>query len=82
MLVRKLQGNKSRDLSYFKNMQLFLECVLWLLPGLADRSELASDCLLQLDIVTCLKALQGNMFMLYSACLSQAACPDDWTRHS
>lgn len=33
---------KSCDLNFFKNTDLFLECVSVLLPGVAERSELAS----------------------------------------
>lgn len=50
MLVRKLQQDKSLMSCFFKNMDLFLECVFMLLPGVAD----SLDYSLQLDITACL----------------------------
>lgn len=48
MLVRKLQENRTRVLGpqFLQSTALFLECALVPLPGVLDRGEFTSDCLL------------------------------------
>ena len=57
MLVRKRLENKTRacDLSFFKNRELFLECVLAPLLHGVDQSGFTSDYPLPLAIVTFFK---------------------------
>jgi hypothetical protein len=49
-----------KQVLFLQNVELFLECVLKLIPGIVDRSELTSDYSLQLAIDICLYASVGK----------------------
>ena len=53
---KALIKQESCDLSFFKNTELFWECVFLLLPGVVGRSEFSTVYALQLAIVICLYA--------------------------
>lgn len=65
----KIPGNQeSSDLSFFKNMESFLNHVFMPLPAIEDRIELPSDYSSQLHIAICLYASVGNMALPCVAC--------------
>jgi len=62
-LVRKPQETKSRVLWlwFLQNTELFLECVLMFLPGIADRNEFTPAILLYASMENCCKYLFATL---------------------
>ena len=87
MLMRKLQGNKTKpcDLSFFKITNLFLDSAFVALPGVEDRSEFTLDYSLQLTIAIYLyastekQALAKCGLPTCMACQLGEACPCNCT---
>lgn len=82
--MRKFQENETEVLwlSFFRNMQLFLECIFVPFPSVANRNEFISDYSLQLTVVICLYASWKNMFLPHVSYLQCTACPCDYTLYS
>lgn len=69
MFVRKLQDTESLGTLVLQTMELFLQCVSVLLPGIAD-SAFTSDYSLQVAIVICICASkEKHVFATYSLSL-------------
>jgi hypothetical protein len=67
--------DKSCDLSFLKNTELFLECAFLPLPGEAGKNEFSLDYFSQVAIAMCLYASMEK----YGLFLPRATCPCDCT---
>lgn len=57
------EQDKSCDLSFFRNIELFLGRVFMILPSVARRNEFTSDYSLQLATVICLRTSMGKQIL-------------------
>lgn len=74
-----LQENKSYDLSFFKNMELFLECALVSLPGATNRCEFTLDYSSELAIVFFICFITIILIFLFPGNISINQCSLEFT---